>query len=136
MMAFVKALFAPLVSLHNDFLLYRKAKLYEIEKNYKTCYLEAFLNDRFDFTSRRIYIDDADTVAQVYLWQDEEETPLYLYQDAEEQPVFLFQDGESLGDILYDFVVFVPYDVVFDENEMRAMIATKLAGKKYKIELF
>lgn len=136
LMAFAKAIYAPLVTLHNLFLNYRKAKLYEIAMNYQTCYLEAFLNDRFDFTNRGIYIEDAETVDQVYLWQDAEDNPLYLYKDAENQPVYLYQDGESLGDILYDFVVYVPYGVVFDEEEMRAMIATKLSGKKYKIELY
>jgi hypothetical protein len=126
----------PIVLIHITFKKYRKAKLYEIAMNYQVCYLESFLNDRFDFTQRRIYIEDAQTVDQVYLYQDEELQPLYLYQDDEDQPVYLYQDGESLGDILYDFVVFVPASTTFDQNEMRAMIATKLCGKHYKIELF
>jgi hypothetical protein len=137
LMAFIQAIYTPLVALHNSFINYRSAKFYQIKMNYQVCYLASFLNDRFDSVQRRIYIDDALTVDQVYAYQDEEETPLWLYQDDEEETgTFLFQDGESLGDILFDFVVFIPSVVSYDENEVRAMIATKLCGKKYKIERF
>lgn len=136
MMAFIKACFAPIIALHNQFMSYRKAKLYEIKMNYQVCYLEAFLNDRFDSIARRIYIDDAQTVEQIYLYQDEEEKPIYLNQESENDPVYLYTEGETLGDYLNDFIVYVPVSVVFNESEMRAMITTKLAGKRYKIELF
>lgn len=136
LMAIVQAIYAPLVALHNDFINYRRAKFYQIKINYQVCYLQDFLNDRFDYIQRRIYIDDAETVAQVYLYQDEEDAPIWLYQDVEDSPVYIFQDGESLGDILFDFVIFIPSSVQFEENEIRAMIATKLCGKMYKIELF
>lgn len=136
LMAIVNAMYVPLAALHNTFLLFRTAKQYQIRMNYQTCYLEAFLNDRFDFSLRRIYIEDAETVDQVYLYQDEEDRPIYLYQDTENNPVYLYTEGESIGDLLNDFIVWVPIGVLFDENEMRAMIATKLCGKRYKIELF
>ncbi len=105
--------------------------------NWQTCYVEAFLNDRFDTVARRIYIDDApDGEPGVYIFQDDELEPLYLHQDSENEPVYLFTEGETVGDLLYDFIVFVPVGVVFNESEMRAMIATKICGKRYKIEIF
>lgn len=136
MMAFVKAAFAPIVTLHNSFLGYRDAKFYQIRMNYQTCYLESFLNDRFDYVQRRIYIEDAETVEQVYLYQVEEEKPEWLYQQSENEPLYLFTEGESLGDLLNDFVVYVPADIQFSESEIRAMLSTKLSGKRYKIETF
>lgn len=95
------------------------------------------MNDRFDYTQRRIYIGDPDNAVPVlYLYQDEEDSPVYLYQDVENVPVYLYQDDEYVGNVTLDFIVWVPIDVVFDENEMRAMIATKLSGKKYAIQTF
>lgn len=136
LMAFVRACFTPIVMLHNDFLLYRKAKLYEIKMNYQVCYLEAFLNDRFDSILRRIYIDDAQTAEQIYLYQDVEDKDEGLYTDAEDSPLYLFTEGETIGDLLNDFIVYVPIGVMFSESELRAMLSSKLAGKRYKIELF
>lgn len=136
MLKWLYGLIYPIVLIHNAFIRYRQSKLYEIAMNYQVCYLEAFLNDRFDFTQRRIHIDDAETVEQVYLFQEEEEKPEYLFQEIEDDPLYLYTEGESLGDLLNDFIVFVPSDVAFDQDEMRAMIATKLCGKRYKIELF
>lgn len=129
-------LISPLIFVHGAFIRYRDSKLYEIRMNYQVCYLESFLNDRFDFTDRRIYIQDAETVEQLYLYKDEEEEPVYLYLESEDTPVYLYTDGEILGDQVNDFIVFVPAGVVFSEDEMRAMIATKLCGKRYKIQVF
>lgn len=137
LMAFVKACFEPVIMLHNDFMAYRLAKKYEIKMNWQTCYVEAFLNDRFDKTARRIYIDDAPAGEQpIYLYQDEELQPLYLSQDSENEPVYTFTEGETIGSLLYDFIVYVPVGVAFNENEMRAMLSTKICGKRYKIEIF
>lgn len=126
----------PLVLIHNAFIRYRNAKLYEMEMNYQVCYLEAFLNDRFDFSQRRIHIDDAETAETTYIYTRDEDKPLNLYVRSEDAPDFLYTRGESIGDLYDDFVVWVPLDVEFDEAEMRAMIATKLCGKRYKIQTF
>lgn len=136
LVAFIKSCFVPVILLHNDFMNYRKAKLYEVKMNYQVVYLEAYLNDRFDAIERRIYIGDAQIASQIYLYQEVEEKPVPLYQESENNPVYLYTEGETMGDLLNDFIVFVPVSVVFTESEMRAMIATKWAGKRYKIELF
>lgn len=104
--------------------------------NYQVCYLEAFLNDRFDFTDRRIYIEDAENQETLYIYTRAELNPVWLYTRAEDIPQPVYTRGESNGDYLNDFVIWIPYGVVFDEAELRAMVATKLAGKRYKIELF
>lgn len=126
----------PLVLIHNNFIRYREAKLYELFINYQTCYLEIFLNDRFDKTERRIYIDDAQNQDTVYLYLRDELNPVNLYTRSEDNAVALYTRGESNGDLLNDFIVYVPVDVVFQEPELRAMIANNLSGKRYKIELF
>lgn len=104
--------------------------------NYQVCYLEAFLNDRFDFSDRRIYIEDAENQDTLFIYKRDELNPIGLYQRSENHSQPIYTRGESNGDYLNDFVIWIPYGVVFDEAELRAMVATKLAGKRYKIELF
>lgn len=136
MMAFVKACFAPLVVLQNDFLLYRKSKLYEIEMNYQVCYLESFLNDRFDFIQRRIYIEDASSKTSKFIYRSAENKPFLIYKRSENKPATIYTRGESIGDFTNDFIIFIPVEISFDEKEIRAMLFTKLSGKRYKIETF
>lgn len=126
----------PLVLIHNAFIRYRTAKLYELYINYQVCYLQAFLNDRFDFTQRRIYIDDAAIEETLYIYKRAELEPIYLYKRIEDDPVSLYTRGETQADSLYDFIVFVPLDVALNEPEMRAMVSNNLSGKRYKIERF
>ena len=132
----IKACIYPLVLIHNAFIRYRDAKLYEMAMNYQVCYMEAFLNDRFDFINRGIYIEDAENEETIYIYQRDELTPLFIYERSEDLPQSVFTRGESNGDYINDFVVFVPIGLVFDEAEMRAMIATKLCGKRYKIQTY
>lgn len=120
----------PVVLLYQDFLKYRKAKLYQLMITPQKCWLERLLNDRYDFTQRRIYIDDG-----------VDHPPTYIYQDAELKPLYLgtkiiYTGGES-GDLKDDFIVFVPIDLIFEEQEMMSLVkAYKLAGTKFKIQRF
>lgn len=132
----IKACVYPLVLIHNTFIRYRKAKLYELKINYQVCYLEAFLNDRFDFTNRGIYIDDVVLFTYNFLYTRAETQPLWLYQRAENNPVVTYLRGEIMGAFTYDFIIYIPVGVVYDEAEVRAMMANNLSGKRFKIELY
>lgn len=134
--AFVDAAFSALIILFNSFSRYRDAKKYELDINYETCRIEAFLNDRFDLSLRRIYIDDSENGEVIYLYQDEEEKPQLVYQPAEDVPLYIYTDGESIADVYNDFIVYVPAVLNISEAELRAMISTKISGKRYKIETF
>ena len=48
MLQWLEILTAPLAVLHEDFLKYRKAKIYRLTHNSQVCYLQAVLNDAFD----------------------------------------------------------------------------------------
>jgi hypothetical protein len=126
----------PIILLHATFKLYRKNKLYEIAMNFQVCYLEAFLNDKYDLSLRRIYIADALNQQTLYIYERSEAKPVFLFTRSEAQPVIFYTRGETTGDFLNDFIIFIPIAVVYDEPELRAMVATKLCGKRFKIELF
>ncbi len=132
----IRSCLYPLVLIHNAFKQYRDAKLYELSINAQVCYLEAFLNDRFDYTQRRIYIDDVATVPGLHIYTRAEATPILFYRRSEANPVPVFTRAEVMSNYTYDFIVYVPIGVVFQEPEMRAMIAGNLSGFYYKIELF
>jgi hypothetical protein len=131
----LKAILFPLIQLHNAFLKYRDAKLYSLTITTQVCYLERMLNDRYDFTLRRIRIADAVWHLPWFLYQEAELKPEYLWQEAEGTAVVLYTEGES-GAAKDDFVVLVPSILPFDPNEMRSAIDNyRLFGTQYKIQV-
>lgn len=135
MLSWVYGITSAVVTVYQLFLRYRTAKLYQLSITPQVCYLEKMLNDRFDNTERRIYIDDGITYDPPYLYLDSEEKPIWLYTSGE--PVlFIYTDGETVGTSSDDFVVYVPGVLSFNNDEMKALLnAYKLAGKRYKIQL-
>ncbi len=129
MLAWLWGCVYPFVTIHIDFLRFRKQKLYELSITPQVCFLEKLLNDRFDATQRRIVIVDA-----------EDRPPLYLYINAENRPLFLgsrplYTNGEA-GTITDDFIVKVPAVVSFDNNELNGLLKRfKLAGTKHAIQI-
>ncbi len=125
---------APVVVVYQLFLLYRTAKLYQLKITPQKCYLELLLNNRYDFTLRRIYIDDGVDRPPFYIFQNAELKPKFIRQRSENLPARIYTSGES-GSIADDFIVFVPLGLVFEEPEMTSLIKVyKLAGTKFKIQ--
>lgn len=115
---------------------FRKAVLYALAITPQKCYLEKLLNDRYDYTLRRIYIDDSADKPPFYIFQEAELKPKYIYRRSENKPRFIYTSGES-GDYKDDFIVFVPLDIAFELNEMISLVKVyKLAGTKFKIQRF
>ena len=97
------------------------------------CFLEKFLNDRYDISLRRIRIVDGVYADAVYLFLRAENKPMYLYTRAENKPVYLFTRAETAG-AKTNFIVVIPAGVKFNENQLRGEIDSyKLAGMKYDI---
>lgn len=134
MLTWLGVLITPIARLHQDFLRFRKAKLYFLGITPQVCYLEKMLNDSFDFTQRRIRINDAIWYPPTYLYQEAELKALYLYQEVEDKPLILYTEGEA-GVYQDDFVVLVPFGLIYNVEEMKANIDTfKLASTKYTIQ--
>jgi hypothetical protein len=130
LLRFLSLLVSPVVFIYQQFLMYRKAKIYQLMITPQKCYLERLLNDRYDFTQRRIYIEDGIDYPPTYIYQDAELKPIYLGTTA------IYTSGES-GDLQDDFVIYVPYDIGLESAEMISLVrAYKLAGTKFKIQRF
>jgi hypothetical protein len=136
-LAWMNIFFSPLAKMYNDFLRFCDATIYDLLLTGQVCSLERLLNDKYDFTSRRIYIKDAVIQTPIYLYQDVENKDVDLYTDAENNAVSLFTDSETNGQTSNHFIVFVPVIIPFDATEMRSVIMQKrLVGKRFKIQTF
>jgi hypothetical protein len=87
LLAFLYAFIAPLETLHRLFTGNRDGNLYRLLITPQVCYLEKFLNDRYDAAKRRIRIRNAFYADIVYLFLRAENKPLYLFTRAENKPV-------------------------------------------------
>lgn len=136
LLRFVAILISPVVVLYQGFLRYRKAKLYELHITPAVAHLELLLNDYYDLTERRIYIDFPVDKSPLYIYQSAELKPLFIYQRSENKPVFLYTSGES-GDNKNDFIIYVPLSIPFELAEMISLVKKfKMPGTKFKIQRF
>lgn len=136
LLKFIGVLLTPISQLHQLFLQYRKAVLYELSITPQVCYLEALLNDRYDYSLRRIYIGDPIDKSPMYLYTDAELKPVYFNVDGEPPLQFLYTDSEAT-EYADDFIVWVPVSLAFDAVEMRSLVNKfKMAGMKFKIQTF
>lgn len=136
LIGWVKSLIYPFSLLYNAFRNFRKAKLYQLMITPQKCYLERLLNDRYDYTLRRIYIDDGVDKNPYYIYRSDELKPRYLRTHAEAAPKYIYTSGES-GILRDDFTVFVPVVILFEIAEMISLVKVyKLAGIKFKIQTF
>lgn len=132
--AWIQALCHPVNYIYQDFLRSREANLYRLKITPQVVYLQKLLNDRYDIDERRIRIRNAKRFNSFFLYLEEESKPAYVFLETENEPFYLFTE-EEVGMRTADFYVIVPTSIIFDENEMRALLDMyKLAGKTYKIQ--
>jgi len=123
------------IQIFQQLLRFRKQKLYQLMITPQVCYLRRALNDRWDFTQRRIRIVNSADKPPVFIYQEEEDKPVFIYQEDENKPVFIYTEGESEA-ITDDFIIQVPIAVQFDINEMKSLMREyKLGGTKFNIQI-
>lgn len=133
---FLEALLKPLEEVNFNFKIFRRQAIYKVTHNGQVVYLQAVLNDSYDNSLRRIYIDDF----PVY-------DPVWIYPEADENPVYIgnatvYSDAEAFAATEFDFLVFVPIEykpfnpqqLTIFLTQMRSLINYyKLASKRYDI---
>jgi hypothetical protein len=129
---------SPIIFIYNLLILLRNFVLYNLSITPQVAYLEKMLNDRYDDSERRIYILDGNTYDPLFIYTEPELQPQFLYTEGEvgKPETFLYTEGE-VSQFTFDFVVYVPLAVSFDETEMKTRISSfKLASKFFKIQKF
>lgn len=135
----LKAFLKPVQDLNDDFVLFVAKSRREANFTGQVIYLEHLLNDEFDASQRRIYIDDGQAnILPPFVFNKIEQRPIYLYNKSENQPKFyLYNKSEYFTNA--DFIVFVPNAILTASLvvEMeRAVNYYKQAGKTFGIQGF
>lgn len=134
-LSWLSSLVSPIVTIWNIFSVWRAQKRKEISYNCQTIMVEEALNDFFDATLRRIYIDNT--------WNNLERTAIYRVADGQPASViYRLTDGQAGRYIYrhadyqqeYDFIVVLPAGEIFNEDQVRKLVDTlRRAGRKFKL---
>lgn len=95
--------------------------------------LEKHLNDKYDKSIRRIFIEDGKLFPLQVLYTRAEQKPLHLHTRAEATPVYMGLRSES-GFSTASFYVRVPSGLIPQKEEIKAFVNRhKLASKSFEI---
>lgn len=124
--ALLRAMVTPLISLHYRFVGNRNHNLFVLNHNSQVCYLRAALNDSFDIEARRIRIIDGNQYNRNYIYTRGEEKTVNLGR------IYIYNRADY-ADTGVDFIIEVPI-AIYKKYEMQALIDFyRLASKRYKI---
>ena len=149
----IQSLLAPLQVLNATFAAYVNNTRYLLYLTGQVIYLEHYLNDLFDPTLRRIYIDDGALVLPPYLY-NKDDFPVYdplqphpvfppgvwfLYNKADDEQIFYLNNKQDFASNGW-FIVFVPAAIPLTSSLIdqikRAVNRYKQAGPTYLIQSF
>lgn len=135
--ALLTSLSKPLDSLNNDFNDY--VQVLETQIKAQTCYMQAMLNDEFDYNQRRIIVRTAPIDFDYYLlWKENQNKPIMISKEGTDgfTPYLLSRDG-LIGANNVDFEIVFPRGYTLSVSELRHLRTlvnqNKLASKKYRI---
>lgn len=138
LMAWLESITAPLRRIADELEAFRQANLYRLRHGPQVMHIEAVLNDKYDPALRRIYLIDGDGYEPLSIYRDAEgkQAP-YIYLEAEGEPApYLYTDNE-LNSVGIDFIIMIPATVVYETNELIALVDIyRLPGKVYIIQTF
>lgn len=123
---------------NNNLLVVRDQIAFDLSFTGQKIYLQELLNLIFDPIGRAIYIENqTDFLNDNFEYFDiEGQSPEYEYFEAEGNPPSYDYLQSEYG-LAATFIVFVPNSLVFDLNEMNALINKyRAAGRPHAIQLF
>ncbi len=123
----LQCLIAPVIELYFLFTINRNENLYYLSHNGQVSYLQAVLNDTFDFTGRGIYIADPAICDAVFIWLVAEGETVWLGLTSEigttgyTNPLWLYLNTE-VSAAATNFIVMIPSTISYDTYRMNALI--------------
>lgn len=137
-LAYLRSAAKPLKDINDSLIITRDKINFDLSFTGQKIYLQEILNQLFDTASRRIFIENqTDFLLDNFIHFDvEQKPPFFLHFEAEGKPPTFFSFETEYG-LDFDFVVFVPSTLTFDENEMRALVNKyRAAGRTFDIQTF
>ncbi len=137
-LAFLNALFKPMLSQYNAFVAYKDDAIYRVSHNGSVTLLQKVLNDAFDDSQRRIYINNVQRRDTLRLYSREFERDIGTFTDAK----FGFRSALEFDNTQADFTVHIPIeyqpDTELELNKYLIKVGAiinyyKIYGKNYNI---
>ena len=141
-MIWIKTIVSPVWNIYDRLLDFRRASLYKMSHNSQIVYLQKVLNDKFDYTDRRISIRNSDILEPVWHYDAQEQRAVYYYDTADDVPVY-FRSQAYFERLNADFEVIIPLALkpatqpkveVFELQVSLLVDYYKLYSKKYIIK--
>ncbi len=126
-------LLRPIGDVVEWFNIFKEKARWAIAYNGQTLVLELALNDKWPDALGGIYIENQVPQSLVTYFYINNELPQvgYLYQSSEDYITYVF-DSNAMPP--WDFIVWVPAALTYNEEQMRAYVNQyKIAGKRFKI---
>ena len=136
MMAWLFRSFSPLRKTKVSFDNLRDYWNYNLKFNTQTLSLEERLNQHYNLISGSIYIitQNSSNDSVYTFWINENQPSPFIYFLSEGQTATYTTWVNENSSATADFIVYVPNSLVFDEEELKAIIDLyRLAGKQYSI---
>lgn len=136
-LSLINAFLSPLITYWEEFLLYRSNAFYRIENNASVGSITKVLNDSFDLTQRRIYIENVNLRDALRFYSENAQRQIEFNTIGNQ--VVSFSSGGVFDAERADFYIYVPNDLnqVDIENQLKAQVDFyKLYAKKYEIIYF
>jgi hypothetical protein len=131
----LSSMMRPLELLHASFITYAESLI--PKANAQICFMQAILNDEFDYVQRRIRVRNVIVDTDPFLlWKEDQNKPMMLQRDGAANPLLLNRDGQIGANIINFEVVLPATYYLWEEEERRMRIIinkNKLASKKYRI---
>lgn len=136
MLHWLLSLIEPVAQLHIQFLRYRDVTNYKLEHTSQVFSLEDVLNDAFDASQRRIFIEDGIYTFPVWFYDRADDKPVLFFNRADDEKV-RFYDRKALGKLDVDFTVVLPAGLAISDAGMIRLNALvdfyKLPDKTYTV---
>lgn len=105
----------------------------------QTLSLQAYLQIKFNSNGIFIVNDFSgiDPIFIYWLFENQEQTTIYFLSEEEENPTIYYLSEEAQSQLYFDFIVQVPVILSGQVEQIKAVVnKLKLAGKRYKIQLY
>lgn len=139
-LSYLKAALTPLQTNNSEMSAFVNSVWTKLSYTGQHLALEEFLNDTYDDTLRRIFIDENNITFEtldIYKQGETDPSPISIYLQSEVNPApfSIYKQGEGLGGD--NFTINIPAAVSFDEDTLRSMVDFYvIAGKNYNIVTF
>jgi hypothetical protein len=140
---YLRSVVAPIQELSDDLNLFQTQTMTFLDYTGQHLALENYLNDNYDNTQRRIFINENNivtgaTLIDLYLQGETDPSPqdIYLQGEPSGTPFSLYLQGEVIGAI-YNFTINIPVTISFDSTVVTRQVKNySEAAKTFNIVTF